>query len=234
MLVSVVLDPGHDDELRAVSLATAREPDAHRLGGRRRPGRASGEYVAFLDAGDSWVPDRLERLVGLARPFVADELEGERGNGEKVVFRTPAPDVEPARLVARREALLGLGPVDPALPVAWLLDLLMRGATEVGLVPAHRRTPPVPGPPPRAPAAARRLAPGRAQQAPGRLGRPGGAGADGRADQRDRPDLRRQRAHHGLRRVAAALPVASSRWSCGTTAPRPRWQPLSMPCWRGR
>ena len=51
----------------------------------------------------------------LGRPFVADELEGERGNGDKVVFRSAAPDVEPARLVAQREALLGLGPVDPAL-----------------------------------------------------------------------------------------------------------------------
>ena len=67
--------------------------------------RATGEYVAFLDAGDSWVSDRLERLVALGKPLVADELEGERGNGDRVVFRTPAPDVEPVRLVAQREAL---------------------------------------------------------------------------------------------------------------------------------
>ena len=82
------------------------------------------------------MPDRLERLVALRKPLVADELEGERGNGDRVVFRTPAPDVEPARLVAQREALLELGPVDPALPVAWLLDLLMRHDTEVERVPS--------------------------------------------------------------------------------------------------
>jgi GT2 family glycosyltransferase len=134
-LVSVVLDPGHDDELRAVSLASVENqthPDWEVV---TDLADATGEYVAFLDAGDSWVPDRLERLVALGRPFVADELEGERGNGEKVVLRTPAPDVEPARLVARREALQGLGPADPALAGSWLLDLLMRGGTRVEQVP---------------------------------------------------------------------------------------------------
>ncbi len=134
--VSVVLDPGYDDELRAVSLASVENQTLTDLEIVTDLARATGEYVAFLDAGDSWVPDRLERLVALGRPFVADELEGERGNGDKVVFRTPAPEVEPARLVARREALLGLGEPDPALPTAWLLDLLMRGATEVELVPS--------------------------------------------------------------------------------------------------
>ena len=136
MLVSVVLDPGHDEELRAVSLASVENQTLTDWEVVTDLARATGEYVAFLDAGDSWVPDRLERLVALGKPFVADELEGERGNGDTVVFRTPAPDVEPARLVAQREALLGLGPVDPALPVAWLLDLLMRRDTEVELVPS--------------------------------------------------------------------------------------------------
>lgn len=134
-LVSVVFDPGYDDELRAVSLASLENQTLTDREIVTDLSVAMGEYVAFLDAGDSWVPDRLARLVGLGRPFVADELEGERGNGEKVVFRTPAPDVEPARLVARREALLGLGPVDPGLPAAWLLDLLMREDTAVELVP---------------------------------------------------------------------------------------------------
>ncbi len=134
-LVSVVLDPGHDDELRAVSLASLENQTLTDREVVTDLAAAQGEYVAFLDAGDSWVPDRLERLVGLGRPFVADELEGERGNGQKVVFRTAAPDVEPARLVARREALLGLGPVDPGTSTAWLLDLLLRGPTSVDLVP---------------------------------------------------------------------------------------------------
>lgn len=135
MLVSVVLEPGHDDELRAISLATLENQTLTDWELVTSLDAATGEYVAFLDAGDSWVPDRLERLTALRRPFVADELEGERGNGEKVVFRSTAPDVEPARLVARREMLLELGPVDPALPSAWLLDLLLRQDTDVEQVP---------------------------------------------------------------------------------------------------
>ena len=135
MLVSVVLDPGHDDELRAVSLAGLESQTLTDWEVVTDLAAATGEYVAFLDAGDSWVPDRLERLVAMRRPLVADELEGERGNGEKVVFATPAPDVEPARLVAQREALLGLGPIDPALPGVWLLDLLMGVGAAVEQVP---------------------------------------------------------------------------------------------------
>ena len=110
MLVSVVLDPGHDDELRAVSLASVENQTLTDWEVVTDLARATGEYVAFLDAGDSWVPDRLERLVALGRPFVADELEGERGNGEKVVFRTPAPGRRagpagrPARGAARARA----------------------------------------------------------------------------------------------------------------------------------
>ena len=133
--VSVVLDPGYDDELRAVSLASVEAQTLTDWEVVTDLASATGDHVAFLDAGDSWVPDRLERLVSLGRPFVADELEGERGNGDKVVFRTPGPDIEPARLVAERAALLGLGPVDPALPTAWLLDLLMREDTAVEPVP---------------------------------------------------------------------------------------------------
>jgi GT2 family glycosyltransferase len=144
MLVSVVFDPGHDEELRAASLATVEAQTHTDWEVVTDLTQATGQYVAFLDAGDSWVPDRLARLVALGRPFVADELEGTRGNGETVVFRTPAPEVEPARLVADREALLALGPPDPTLPAAWLLDLLLRsGATvePVGVVGTRRRFP---------------------------------------------------------------------------------------------
>ncbi len=134
--VSVVFDAGYDEELRAISLASVENQTLTDWDVVTDLALATGEFVAFLDAGDSWVPDRLERLIALRKPLVADELEGERGNGDRVIFRAPAPDVEPARLVAQREALLELGPVDPALPVAWLLDLLMRHHTEVERVPS--------------------------------------------------------------------------------------------------
>jgi len=144
VLVSVVFDPGHDAELRAVSLATVENQTLTDWEVVTDLSYARGQYVAFLDAGDSWVPDRLERLAGLGLPLVADQLEGERGNGEKVVFRTPAPEVEPARFFAEREALLALGPADPTLPAAWLLDLLLRSGAAVepvGVVGTRRRFP---------------------------------------------------------------------------------------------
>jgi GT2 family glycosyltransferase len=134
-VVSVIFSPGYDGELRAASLASVEHQTLTDWEVVTDLARATGQHVAFLDAGDTWVPDRLERLVALGRPFVADELEGIRGNDDRVVFRTPAPEVEPARLLAEREALLALGPVDPGLPAAWLLDLLLRSKAAVDLVP---------------------------------------------------------------------------------------------------
>ena len=183
MLVSVVFDPGYDDELRAVSLASVENQTLTDWEVVTDLAEATGEYVAFLDAGDSWVPDRLERLVGAGQAVRRRRARGgarQRREGRLPHARRPTSS-RPG-CVAQREALLGLGPVDPALPAAWLLDLLMRGDTDGRAGAERRRTPPVPGPPPRAPAAARRLAPGRAQPAPRRLGRARGADADGRAD----------------------------------------------------
>ena len=147
MLVSVVLDPGHDEELRAVSLASVENQTLTDWEVVTDLARATGEYVAFLDAGDSWVPDRLERLVALRTPFVADELEGERGNGDRVVFRTPAPDMEPVRLVAQREALArpGTGRPRAARRLAAGPPDASRHRGRAGA--ERRRTPPVPGPP---------------------------------------------------------------------------------------
>jgi len=129
--VSVVFDRGYDEELRAVSLASLENQTLTDWELVTDLAEATGTYVAFLDAGDSWVPDRLERLVVLGQDAVADLLEGERGTGEKVVFGSPAPDVEPVRLLLRRElALRG----DPSAGTSWPLDLFLRTAQEVALV----------------------------------------------------------------------------------------------------
>ena len=220
--VSVVFDAGYDEELRAVSLASVESQTLTDWEVVTDLARATGEYVAFLDAGDSWVPDRLERLVALRKPLVADELEGERGNGDRVVFRTPAPGrgAGAARGPARGAARAGPGRPHPAGGLAARPPDAPRHRGRAGA--EHRRTPPLPGPPTRAPAPARRLAPRRAQPAPRRLGRARGQDADDRAHVGDRADVRRQRAHHGVRRVAARGRRRRSRSSSGTTAPRPR------------
>jgi GT2 family glycosyltransferase len=142
VLVSVVLDPGRDAELRAESVASL-EAQTH-TGWELVDDldAATGEYVAFLDAADTWVPDRLARLLAAGAPVVADQMEGARANGDVEVFSQPRP-VEPARLLFRRDVLLEGGGIDPGAGSAWVLDFLMRNPetdiAEVAKVGVRRR-----------------------------------------------------------------------------------------------
>ena len=154
-LVSVVLDPGHDDELRAVSLASVETPDAHRLGARRPTWRrATGEYVAFLDAGDSWVPERLDRLVATAdaarrRPARGQPRQRRQGGLPHAgLGRRGRPGSSPSArcCVGRRRDR----PRAAGRGVAARLPDAQRHRGRAGR--RGRRTPPVPGPPARAPA----------------------------------------------------------------------------------
>jgi len=126
--VSVVLDGGHDEELRAASLASLEAQTVTDWEVVTSLAEATGEFVAFLEAADRWVPDRLERLLAVGAPAVADQVEGERGNGETVLLRSPAPDVEPARLLVRRDLLAH---PDAIADPAWPFDLSLRGDLDV-------------------------------------------------------------------------------------------------------
>ena len=124
-LVSVVLDPGQDADVRArttASLEAQTYTTWEVVGGLAA---ATGEYVAFLDAGDAWVPERLERLVAMGAAVVADRMEGIRGNGDTDVYKQPRP-TEAARLMFRRDVLVDGGGIDPEAGPAWVLDFLMR------------------------------------------------------------------------------------------------------------
>lgn len=133
-LVSVVLDPGDDADVLAWTRASL-EAQTHTewevvadLAG------AAGEYVAFLEAGDTWVPDRLARLVAAAAPVAADYLEGERANGETELYVQPRP-TEAARLLFRRDVLVEGGGIDAETGPAWPLDFLLRNpGLEVHLI----------------------------------------------------------------------------------------------------
>ena len=135
--VSVVLDPGHDDELRAVSLASVEDQTLTDWEvvtdlARRRGSTSRSSTPATPGCPTGWSGSSRWR-----RPFVADELEGERGNGEKVVLphagtRTSSrPGWSPS---ARRCSTLG--PVDPALPVGLAARPPDAHGTEVELVPS--------------------------------------------------------------------------------------------------
>jgi len=128
--VSVVLDPGYDEELRAMSLASLEAQTYADWEVVTSLSGATGDYLAFLDAGDVWEPDRLERLVARGGPVVADQLEGIRGNGETVLFAAPSPEIEPARLLIRRQLVLDDALANPA----WPLDLLLARDLDVAQV----------------------------------------------------------------------------------------------------
>lgn len=126
--VSVVLASGQDADIRDrsfESLAEQTHTDWEVVGGLAA---ASGEYVAFLEAGDVWVPERLARLVATGASVVADRMEGVRGNGDTELFSQPRP-TEAARLMFRRDLLLAGGGIDPDAGPAWVLDFLMRNPT---------------------------------------------------------------------------------------------------------
>jgi GT2 family glycosyltransferase len=134
-LVSVVFDPGRDDALRAASLASLDAQTHTAWEVVDGLASATGEYVAFLDAADTWVPERLARLVGVGAPVAADRMEGIRGNGEREVYSQPRP-TEAARLLFRRDVLVGGGGIDPEAGPAWVLDFLLRNpATAIETVP---------------------------------------------------------------------------------------------------
>ena len=88
----------------------ARQPrgaDAHRLGARHRLARATGEYVAFLDAADEWVPDRLARLVAMAAPSSPTGSRAPGATASRVVLPDAAWDVEPRPARGPAQALRG-------------------------------------------------------------------------------------------------------------------------------
>ena len=135
-LVSVVLDPGQDAEVRARTLASL-DAQTHRTWEVvDRLDAATGEYVAFLDAGDTWVPQRLERLVARAAPLVADQMEGVRGSGETELYAQPRP-TEAARVMFRRDVLVDGGGIASYAGPAWLLDFLM-GHQAIRVVPVDQ------------------------------------------------------------------------------------------------
>ena len=147
----VVVDDGSDDDTAAVAESYG---DRIRFERRQRGGAgaarnaavelASGGYLAFLDADDRFVPEKLERqlaalqadprldmVFGQVREFVSPELPAEARAG----FRPPAPPApwtSPNLMLIRRESFDRVGPFVTDLRVAEVVDWYAR-ATEAGL-----------------------------------------------------------------------------------------------------
>lgn len=125
----LVVDDGSLDETRSVASAFAEEDPRIRVIAAERNGgpaaarnlglaRAKGEWIALLDADDAFEPDRLARLIGLARDCGADLLadnlilEPEEGRPERMLPLSEAASCAP---VTAAEFLRGNLP-DPERP----------------------------------------------------------------------------------------------------------------------
>ncbi|MEJ7832849.1 MAG: glycosyltransferase [Nocardioides sp.] len=97
-----------------------------------------GDYVAFLDVGDVWTPDRLRVLVGFLHdqdgPVAADVLRGVGGDqavkyavhGHPGGMVRTRRTIDLARLVIRRDVVRTLGDVAAPPGGSWAFDLVLR------------------------------------------------------------------------------------------------------------
>ncbi len=147
----IVVDDGSDDDTSAVverfgeRIRFTREE--HRGAGAARNTAvelASGDYLAFLDADDRFLPEKLEHqlaalhadpeldmVFGHVREFVSPELTDEA----RAAIRPPAPPSPwktPNLMLTRRASFDRVGPFATDLRVAETVDWAAR-ATDLGL-----------------------------------------------------------------------------------------------------
>ncbi len=161
---AIVVDDGSPDHtgdaalacrgrMNGVELKIIRQDNAGAGAARNRAlAEAETEYVAFLDADDEWLPQKMMRsmahLVGSENLFVAHDCWQVRDGAETPIdcaIRFRAGRASPfaalyrrgfivtATVVARRDAVLAAGGFDPSLPNAqdfelWLAMLKKPGA----------------------------------------------------------------------------------------------------------
>jgi glycosyltransferase involved in cell wall biosynthesis len=158
-----IIDNGSTDGTRQ---AAARYPQAHydysetadvNLARNRGLVLAEGEYIAFLDADDTWLPQKLSRQVGFlqSRPEYGavvglQKIYLEEGCAKphwlkRSFLESPRPGYLPSALLARRSAFQITGDFDTAYSLSSDADWFFKarhGGIRVGLIEEvviHRR-----------------------------------------------------------------------------------------------
>ena len=147
----IVVDDGSEDETRAVAETYGDQirfttQDRSGAGAARNTavGLASGAYLAFLDADDRFLPDKLEHqlaalhadpeldmVFGHVREFVSPELADEARQAARPPAE-PSPWTSPNLMLIRRASFDRVGPFATDLRLAEIVDWYAR-ATEAGL-----------------------------------------------------------------------------------------------------
>ncbi len=150
----IVVDDGSTDGSAAIAQGCGSpvryDHQSHRPSGGAAAARnrgaelARGELLAFLDADDVWLPDKLARQVaairddvertmvfGHVRQFISPELE-ESVKAAIVCPPDPAPGLAPGALLIARATFLATGLFDPGWGVGEFIDWYLR-AVERGL-----------------------------------------------------------------------------------------------------
>jgi glycosyltransferase involved in cell wall biosynthesis len=160
----IVVDDGSTDRTPAVVTAYGARVTAMRLPKgntstalNRGIARAGGEYLAFLDADDLWLPDKLAQQVGvlddrpdvdvvfgMVQQFVTPEADPQLARRIQCPA-APQPGILRSAMLVRRAAFDRVGPFDERLGVAEFVDWYARalgarlGVHMLDAVVAHRR-----------------------------------------------------------------------------------------------
>lgn len=161
----IVVDDGSTDG--TAELLVARYGDRVRVLRQRNAGvsaarnhgarEARGDYIAFLDSDDIWLPHRLERQLALAAASgaglvvcnvrrvnsagqevnVFDRRQQFPRDGRVLEHALLNPALAPPSVLVRREAFVAVGGFDESLTTAEDIDLMLKLAlgTEVAVVP---------------------------------------------------------------------------------------------------
>ena len=147
----IVVDDGSDDGSGDIAqgfeeVRYIRQPRGGNGAARNRAVEAaSGDFFAFLDADDRFVPDKLERqmtalaadgeldmVFGHVREFVSPELSDEERQGIRPPAPAPLPWTAPNLMLIRRASFEQVGGFSTSLRVGVTVDWFAR-ASEAGL-----------------------------------------------------------------------------------------------------